>query len=134
MEPDLYCTIYTVNGGAEIMNETNVQIGNRIAQLRKLHGMTQEILAEKLDITIKHISAVERGLSALSMDKMILASDIFDCSLDYMMKGKIAPDYSDLLPKYLIETLSSDDMYEKQLLLEYLNMYQKLHTNHIAFF
>lgn len=37
-------------------------LGNRIQQLREECGLTQEELAAKTDISIKHISVLERGL------------------------------------------------------------------------
>ena len=65
----------------------SVSIGSRIAKLRKDYNMTQEQLAEKLDISIKHCSSVERGLSCLSLEKLIEVSILFDVSLDYLVKG-----------------------------------------------
>ena len=73
----MYCDMYNLN---EV-------IGKRIAALRKASGMTQEVLAEKLNCSIKHISHVERGVASLSLDLLIEASDILNCSLDYLVRG-----------------------------------------------
>ena len=40
-----------------------MQIGNKINQLRKLSGMTQEQLAEKLNVSRQTISKWESGVS-----------------------------------------------------------------------
>ena len=40
-----------------------MEIGNKINQLRKLSGMTQEQLAEKLGVSNKTISKWETGVS-----------------------------------------------------------------------
>lgn len=66
----------------------NVQIGKNIAALRKSQKMTQEELAEELNISIKHCSSVERGKSCLSLEKLISVCDIFDVSLDYLVGGR----------------------------------------------
>ena len=100
-------------------------IGIRISQLRKDHGFTQEKLAEKLDITTKHVSAVERGVSSLSLEKIIEASKLFDCSLDYLVLGTNNSSNTTLLPPSILSVLSPNDEYEKAILLEYLNFYSK---------
>ena len=66
------------------MLELHKRIGKKIATLRKENSMTQEQLAEKLSITVKHCSSVERGLSSLSLEKLIYVADLFDVSLDYL--------------------------------------------------
>lgn len=108
------------------MNELYRDIDQRIAEQRRRHNMTQDVLSEKLDITVKHISAVERGKSTLSIDKLITATEIFDCSMDYLIKGENSPDYSEVIPKFILETLASKETEEKELLLEYLKLYQKI--------
>ena len=110
----------------------NSSIGSKIANLRKQHGMTQEQLAEKLDISIKHCSSVERGLSCLSLEKLIEVSDFFDVSLDYLVKenstnyNSINKLYSDL-PQSVISILSSKDEEEVKLFHEYVRFYTKIH-------
>ena len=109
-----------------IMDDLNQSIGKRISLLRKSHGMTQERLAEELDVTIKHISAVERGVSSLSLEKMVEVKQILDCTLDYLITGK---DYGCLLtklPASILDILNSNNDEEISLLLMDLNLYSKL--------
>ena len=108
------------------MQNINQDIGKRISTLRKLHNITQESLAEKLDITIKHISSVERGISSLSLEKMIETSRILDCTLDYLILGKKYESTTDKLPASILNILESGDDGETSLLLEYLNLYTRL--------
>jgi transcriptional regulator with XRE-family HTH domain len=42
-------------------------LGERIAELRKANGLTQEQLAEKAGYSVEFISLVERGLNAPSV-------------------------------------------------------------------
>ena len=109
----------------------NASIGSRIAALRKEHSMTQEQLAEKLDISIKHCSSVERGLSALSLEKLIDVSNLFDVSLDYLIKGtSVNTDSIEHiwanLPHSITSIMTSKNEEEMQLLLEYLQLYSKI--------
>lgn len=84
------------------MKDLSQSIGERIAELRKEQHMTQAELAEYLDISVKHCSSVERGLSRLSLEKMIEVADLFHTSLDYLICGRCAPgQYADLFPASL---------------------------------
>jgi len=111
--------------------DLNAKIGLKIATLRKQHGFTQEQLAEKLDISIKHCSAVERGLSCLSLEKLIEVSNLFDVTLDFLTKEDSSNNKSfdclcDKFPPSIINTLRSGNENEIKLLREYLCMYSKL--------
>lgn len=108
------------------MKDLNISIGDRISQLRRAHGITQEKLAEDIDISTKHMSAVERGASALSLEKLIDTGKYFDCTLDYLILGDEKADGTDSLPASILSILSSDDKKEKELLLEYINLYTKI--------
>lgn len=44
-----------------------IQIGLKVAYYRKLDGMTQEELAEKVDISPNHLSKLERPSLAMPM-------------------------------------------------------------------
>ena len=44
-------------------NNYKVYLGQRLKLLRKDHNLTQENLAEKLGISVKHYSEVERGIT-----------------------------------------------------------------------
>ena len=60
--------------------------GARIQELRKSKGYTQEALAE--DIDAKRISKIERGVISASYNDMILFSEFFGVTLDYLIIGK----------------------------------------------
>lgn len=89
--------------------------------------MTQEQLAEELDISVKHCSAVERGVSSLSTEKYIELCDLLDTSLDYIIRG-----YSDnilnRMPPSLIEIYANADENELKVLNEYYEMYLKIRS------
>lgn len=63
-------------------------MGLRIKKQRKALNLTQEVLAEQLDISVKHFSEVERGLSGLSIENLIKLSNILGVSIDYIVKGE----------------------------------------------
>lgn len=100
--------------------------GRRLAALRNAHGLTQENLAEMLDCSVKHISHAERGITFLSIEKYLILSLYFQCSMDYLLKGSDNPDIAAFLPSYMVETLQSDDSKERDLLIKYLFMYTQI--------
>lgn len=111
--------------------DLNAMIGFKIATLRKQHSLTQEQLAEKLDISIKHCSSVERGLSCLSLEKLIEVSTLFDVSLDFLIKETPANNKSfdclcDKFPPSVINIMRNGNENEIKLLREYLCLYTKL--------
>jgi len=105
--------------------ELHKRIGKKIATLRKENSMTQEQLAEKLSITVKHCSSVERGLSSLSLEKLIYVADLFDVSLDYLVRD-FSDEEQEYIPQICLELFKDADNKERLLLKEYLSLYQKI--------
>lgn len=54
----------------------------------QIKGYTQEALAEAIDIDAKRISKIERGAISASYNDMILFSEFFGVTLDYLIIGK----------------------------------------------
>ena len=67
--------------------------GERIRQLRIDNGLTQEQVAEALNISRTFYSRVETGEKGCSIDLFVQVSNLFHISLDYLILGK----YSDNL-------------------------------------
>ena len=107
------------------MLELYKRIGKKIATLRKENSMTQEQLAEKLSITVKHCSSVVRGLSSLSLEKLIYVADLFDVSLDYLVRD-FSDEEQEYIPQICLELFKNADNKERLLLKEYLSLYQKI--------
>lgn len=104
----------------------NQKIGMRIAELRRAHKLTQEALAEKLNVTAKHISHVERGCSSLSVKSLVELSRIFDCSIDYIIFGASRDRAAALLPDAIQEILHTGGRDELDRLRRYLQIYCEL--------
>lgn len=62
--------------------------GERIRKLRKMHGFTQEELADKLNVSAGHMGKIETGSKGVSIDLMIEIAETFHVSLDYLVMGK----------------------------------------------
>ena len=64
------------------------EMGVRLKERRKEMRMTQEQLSDQLNISIKHYSEVERGITGLSVENIIKISNILHVSIDYLLKGE----------------------------------------------
>ena len=58
------------------------QIGRRIQAIWRQRGLTQEQLAEQLDISTTHMSAIERGVSGVTVEKLVQIINCLDCTAD----------------------------------------------------
>lgn len=62
--------------------------GARIRQLRIQNGYTQEKLAETLNVDQSYYGRIETGKRGCPVDLFIQLSDLFDVSLDYLIRGR----------------------------------------------
>lgn len=62
-----------------------MQLGKKIKQLRKLSGMTQEQLAEKLNVSRQALSKWENGTSMPDIESVMRISTLFQISLDELL-------------------------------------------------
>lgn len=64
----------------------NIEIANRMVQLRKSHNLSQEALAEKLGITRQAVSKWERAEASPDTDNLIMLARLYGVSLDELLK------------------------------------------------
>ncbi len=65
----------------------NIEIANRLLELRKKHGYSQEQLAEKLGISRQSVSKWERAEASPDTDNLLLLADLYGVSLDELLRG-----------------------------------------------
>lgn len=58
---------------------------NRIKQLREENNWTQLELSKKMNCAMSSIAMYENGTRKPSMEVLIKLSEIFDCSIDYIL-------------------------------------------------
>ena len=66
-----------------------LEIGKRITERRKKLGMTQEMLAEKGDLTPQFVSYAESGKRAMRPENVIKLANALEVSADYLLTGDI---------------------------------------------
>lgn len=71
----------------------NIETANRLVQLRKQHGYSQEALAERLGISRQAVSKWERAESSPDTDNLILLAQLYGISLDELLRPAEAPPF-----------------------------------------
>ncbi|MCD8146997.1 MAG: helix-turn-helix domain-containing protein [Clostridiales bacterium] len=64
-----------------------MNIADRIQQLRKAKGISQEELADRVGVSRQAVSKWESEQSVPDLNKIILLSDYFGVTTDYLLKG-----------------------------------------------
>lgn len=65
-----------------------MSIGQRINALRKQSNLSQEYVAEKLDVTRQAVSKWEKDLSCPDTENLIKLAGLFDTTVEYIATGK----------------------------------------------
>ena len=66
----------------------NIEIANRLLQYRKSHNLSQEELAEKLNISRQSVSKWERAESCPDTDNLIELAKIYNITIDELLNGQ----------------------------------------------
>ena len=120
----------------------NKEIGNKIKNLRKINGYTQEEIAEKLDIGDRiKISRIENGKQSMTANEMIIFCKLLNISLDSLINNEnlSSEDFIDISKRYIFnEKVDIEERKEvvKKLYIELANkelsnidMYNQMNKN-----
>ena len=124
----------------------NKEIGNKIKNLRKINGYTQEEIAEKLDIGDRiKISRIENGKQSMTANEMIKFCKLLNISLDSLINNEnlSSEDFIDISKRYIFnEKLDIEERKEvvKKIYIELANkelskidMYNQMNKNSSKF-
>lgn len=88
----------------------NIEIANRLVNLRKSNNLSQEALAEKLGISRQAVSKWERAEASPDTDNLILLARLYGVSLDTLLQTEDEIP----TPEYIIEETSSESVSENK--------------------
>ena len=60
----------------------NIETANKLVELRKKHGLSQEELADKLGVSRQAVSKWERSEASPDTDNLIELAKLYDISID----------------------------------------------------
>ena len=65
------------------------KIGQKIRKYRKLNGLSQEELAEKINVSRQAVSKWEGAQSIPDLEKVLQLANLFGVTTDYLLKDEI---------------------------------------------
>ena len=77
-------------GGGDVMREKkaiNIEIGERVKQVREAAGLTQEAFSEMIGLGDKHISAIECGAVGVSLSVLKRICETLSVPADFLLFG-----------------------------------------------
>ena len=96
-------------------------IGSRIKEKRKLNNITQEKLAEKLDVTVGYVSQIERGITKISLNLLASISVILHCDVAELI-SESAPQSERYLSDELTQKLNRLSPQDKKLVTDFIDL------------
>ncbi len=87
-----------------------MNVADRIQNLRKIKGISQEQLAEAIGVSRQAVSKWESEQSTPDLEKIVLMSDFFDVTTDYLLKG--------IEPTNEIEHMTVGDVIDNKILTD----------------
>ena len=101
--------------------EINIQLGEQVRLAREEQNLTQEKLAEEVDVSPQYISDLERGVVGVSLITLKKLCNVLTVSSDQLLFGTVTRDRIQLLANACI-TLNDEQF---TLLLDIINKYIK---------
>lgn len=74
-----------------------MNLADRIQQLRKRKGISQEELADRIGVSRQAVSKWESGQTSPDLEKIVLLSEFFEVTTDYLLKG-VSPAQAQTVP------------------------------------
>ena len=101
-----------------------VTIGKRIKEHRQAKGITQEFIANSLDVNPSHISNIECGRANPSLTALIKIANILECSVDCFLSEEYTFDMykTDDLDTVVMDKLSLYDSDKKEKLIKMMDI------------
>ena len=69
----------------------DVTVGAHVRRLRIAHRISQETLADRLDLTFQQVQKYEKGTNRISASKLHQIAEAFGCSITELFAGTAAP-------------------------------------------
>ena len=99
-------------------------LADKIINLRKKNGWSQEELAEKLGVTRQSVSKYEGAQSIPDLDKILKLSEIFGVTTDYLIKDELEEE--EYAPSQMQENESESDRSVHKVTMEMANEYLQI--------
>ena len=90
------------------------EIGGRINARRKELGLTQEMLAEQMEVSVQMISNLELGKKAIRPENLVKLCEVLNVSADYVLRGlRTEFETAGFMKKYTRLSVENQQLLEK---------------------
>lgn len=96
-------------------------LGNRIRQERLKLNLTQEQLAEKVDLSTSYIGQIERGERNISLDTLVVICKSLGVTIDYLLQDSTNIE-EDIVYNQLYQLISNRSLNEKVMALDVIKV------------
>lgn len=100
----------------------------RLENLREKHGYSKKEMSSKLGFTNNVYGSYERGVRRPSLETTIKLADIYDVSIDYLIRGEKYKSNDTNMPEdltQLLQTIKDLNPEPRKKLLEFLQLMQE---------
>jgi transcriptional regulator with XRE-family HTH domain len=101
-------------------------IGKQIRKRRRECGLTQEAIAEQLDVNPSHISNIENGRANPSLTILVKLANLMECSVDFFISHEYSYKDSDTraqdVDEKILSRLGSCDLATKEKVLKIIEL------------
>ena len=73
---------------SDLPHPVDIRVGQRVRERRKVLGITQDRLAQALDLTFQQVQKYERGVNRMSASKLFEAAQVLDVQVNWFFEGE----------------------------------------------
>ncbi len=99
------------------MELNHIFIGKMIKKFRMRNNLTQERLAEQVDLSVTYMCMIETGRKHISLNKIAQIADVLNITVDKLLYEHLSSNTSDYITNF-IEITSDCSDYEFKVLLD----------------
>lgn len=104
-----------------------MKLSEKIAKLRKSHGLSQEQLASRLDVTRQTVYKWEAGINAPELEKIKIIAKMFDVSCDTLLDDEKDLEEKEQAPEKVVYTAPPKSKVNKGLLIALISVVAAIH-------
>ena len=95
-------------------------IGKNIKSIRVSKGITQEVMAERLNKSINFVSLLEKGSSGASLQTLVDICNILEVDANCILKGLLTYNIEEK-DRYIIDNISAFSDKDKKIMTDLIN-------------
>ena len=93
-----------------------IALGKRLREERIRCGMTQERVAESINVSTAYIGLIERGERSVTLEKLVLLARCFHVTIDFLLQDSILPTAT-MQDRQLLSLWNNATMQERSMIL-----------------